>query len=128
MATDSEQSRSDASDAGMRPEVYDEFESFVRKGVLDYYARGWKNRKGNFIALLLASGQILGLAGDSIKDGSGLKKAALGAAGVVALRVALRTFLGGPLGLVLSAAAIACAVRFKIKKQRTGSGKNERNR
>ena len=63
-------------------EMYDDYRAFLRQGVREYYERGWKARKGNFIALVLASGQMAGLAVDSIKDGSGFKKAAFGAAGV----------------------------------------------
>ena len=45
------------------------------------------------------------MAADSVKDGTGLKKAALGAAGVVALRIGLRYALSGPLGIILTGAA-----------------------
>lgn len=99
-------------------EMYDDYRAFLRQAVRDYYERGWKARKGNFIALVLASGQILGLAADSIKEGSGLRKAALGAAGVVALRLGLKYFLAGPLGLVLSAAMVASAAAYLVKNQK----------
>lgn len=104
-------------------EMYDDYRAFLRQGVREYYDRGWKARKGNFIALVLASGQISGLAADTIKDGSGLKKAALGAAGVVALRLGLRYFLAGPVGIVLSAAMVASAVAYLVKNQKEISSK-----
>lgn len=104
-------------------EMYDDYRAFLRQGVREYYERGWKARKGNFIALVLASGQIAGLATDSIKDGSGFKKAAFGAAGVVALRLGIKYFLAGPLGLVLTAAMVASAVGFFIKNQKDISAK-----
>jgi len=44
--------------------------------------------QGHFIALVIASGQMASMAKDSVTDGSGLKKAAIGAASVVALRLA----------------------------------------
>lgn len=107
-----------AMDPEIRPEVYDDFEAFLRHAVREYYGRGWKHRKGNFIALIIASGQIVGMATDSFKDGSGFRKAAIGAASVVALRFALRHFLSGPVGLVLSAAAVASAVAYLVKNQK----------
>src|SRR5947208_9724180 len=98
----------------VRPEVYDDYDGFLKQAIREYYARGWKSRRGNFIALVMASGQIVSMATDSVKDGSGLKKAALGAAGVVALRFGLRYFLGGPVGLLLSAAVVASAVAYFV--------------
>jgi hypothetical protein len=121
MATTTEASREASPD--VRAEVYDDYDAFLKQAVRDYYARGWKSRRGNFIALVLASGQILSLATDSVKDGGGLKKAALGAAGVVALRFFLRYFLGGPVGLLLSAAVVASAVAYFVKNQKEISGK-----
>ena len=58
------------------------------------------------------------MAADSVRDGTGLRKAAMGAAGVVALRFGLRYFLGGPLGLLLSAAVVGSAVAYLIKNQK----------
>ena len=69
-------------DTELRPEVFDDYKAFVKEAVREYYDLGWKHRRGNFIALLIASGQALSLATDSVKDGTGLKKAAMGAAGV----------------------------------------------
>ena len=104
--------------ADIKPEAYDDYDAFLRQGVREYYARGWKSRRGNFIALVIASGQIVSMATDSVKSGTGLKKAAFGAAGVVALRFGLRYFLSGPLGLLLSAAVVASAVGYLVKHQK----------
>jgi hypothetical protein len=109
----------------IRPEVYDDYAAFLKQAVREYYGRGWKTKKGNFIAFVMASGQMVSLATDSVKDGSGLRKAALGAAGVVALRFGLRYFLGGPVGLILGAAGAAAAVAYLVKNQREISGKVE---
>jgi hypothetical protein len=111
------------SSSEVRPEVYDDYDAFLRQAIREYYALGWKTHKGNFIALVIASGQIVSMATDSVKDGSGLKKAALGAAGVVALRFGLRYFLGGPVGWVLSAAVVASAVGYFLKNQKDISAK-----
>lgn len=105
-------------DNELRPEVFDDYKAFLKEGIREYYDRGWKHRRGNVIALLIASGQALSLAADSVKDGSGLKKAAMGAAGVVALRLALRYALSGPLGIVLTGAAAVSAVGYLVKNQK----------
>jgi hypothetical protein len=107
-----------AQEPEVRAEVYDDYDAFLKQGIREYYARGWKSRRTNFIALVMASGQILSIATDSVRDGSGLRKAALGAAGVVALRFFLRYFLGGPVGLLLSAAFVASAGAYFIKNQK----------
>ncbi|HJX64219.1 MAG TPA: hypothetical protein VJ860_09735, partial [Polyangia bacterium] len=64
------------------PDVYDDYDAFLKQAIHQYYERGWKSRKANFIALVLASGQMASMAKDSVTDGSGLKKAAIGAASV----------------------------------------------
>ena len=59
----------DASASG--DSIYEEFDSFLKVGIKEYYERGWKSRKGNFIALLIASGQTsFALAKDSVVDGN----------------------------------------------------------
>jgi hypothetical protein len=58
------------------------------------------------------------MATDSVRNGSSLKKAALGAASVVALRFGLRYFFAGPVGLLLSAALIGSAVAYFVKHQK----------
>jgi hypothetical protein len=99
--------------------IYGNFDAFLKTALKEYYDRGWTTRKGNFIALLIASGQTaVALAKDSVVDGSGTKKIAIGAAAVLALRVGLRYALGGPLGLVLTLAASASMVSYFIKNQK----------
>jgi hypothetical protein len=107
----------------IRPEAYDDFDAFLKQAVREYYSRGWKTHRGNFIALVISSGQMAALAVDSVKDGSGLRKAAIGAAGVVALRFGLRYFLSGPLGLLVSAAVVGSAVAYLIKNQKSITAK-----
>lgn len=99
--------------------IYDDFDSFLKVGIREYYDRGWSRRKGNFIALLIASGQTaFALAKDSMLDGTGTKKLAFGAAAVLALQVGLRYALGGPLGLVLTVAAGASMVSYFVRNQK----------
>lgn len=97
--------------------IYRDFDAFVKQSVKDYYDRGWTTRRGNFIALLIASGQTLSLAKDSVVDGTGTKKVAIGAAAVMALQLALR-FVLGPVGIVLTGAAAASLVAYFIRNQK----------
>jgi hypothetical protein len=102
-----------------RGSMYRDFDDFLKLAIREYYDRGWTTRKGNFIALLIASGQTaVSLAKDSVVDGSGTKKVALGAAAVVALRLGLRYAIGGPLGMVLTVAAGASMISYFIKNQK----------
>lgn len=103
--------------------MYDSFDEFLKAAIKEYYDRGWKRRKGSFVALLIASGQTLSVAADSLKSGAGLKKAAYGAAGLVALRLALRFALGGPLGVLLTGAAAASLVAYLIRNREEVSKK-----
>lgn len=99
--------------------LYTTWDAFLKQAIRDYYDRSWTNRKGNFIALLIAAGQTsLALAKDSVVDGSGTRKVALGAGLLLALRIGLRYALGGPLGLVLGVAAGASMVSYFIRNQK----------
>ena len=102
---------------------YDTFDEYLRMALKEYYERGWKSRRGNFIGLVMASGQMTSMAADSIRDGSGLKKAALGAAGVVALRIGLRYALSGPLGVILTGAAAMSLGGYALKNRKEISAK-----
>jgi hypothetical protein len=99
--------------------IYSSFDKFLKQAIREYYDRGWTTRKGNFIALLIASGSTsFGLAKDSVTGGSGTKKLAIGAGLLLALQVGLRYALGGPLGLVLTVAAGASMVSYFVRNQR----------
>jgi hypothetical protein len=99
--------------------LYTTWDAFLKQAIREYYDRSWVARKGNFIALLIASGQTsLALAKDSVVDGSGTKKVAIGAGLLLALRIGLRYAIGGPLGLVLGVAAGASMVSYFIKNQK----------
>lgn len=112
-------SANQAQDAGSGQSIYESFDNFLKNGIREYYDLGWKKRRGNFIALLIASGQTsFALAKDSVVDGTGTKKVAIGAAAVLALRVGLRYALGGPLGLVLTVAASASMVSYFFRNQK----------
>ena len=106
-------------DDGQAQNIYDDFDSFLKVAIREYYDRGWTKRRGNFIALLIASGQTsLSLAKDSVVDGTGTKKVAIGTAAVLALRVGLKYALGGPLAMVLTVAASASMVSYFFRNQK----------
>lgn len=99
--------------------IYGSFDDFLKQALKEYYDRGWQTRRGNFIALLIASGQTaFALAKDSMVDGTGTKKVAIGAGLLLALRVGLRYAVGGPLGLVLTVAAGASMVSYFVRNQK----------
>ena len=99
--------------------LYSSFDAFLNQAIREYYDRSWSTRKGHFIALLMASGQTsLALAKDSVVDGSGTKKVAIGAGLLLALRIGLRYALGGPLSLVLGVAAGASMVSYFIRNRK----------
>jgi len=99
--------------------LYGTYDAFLKQAIREYYDRGWTTRKGNFIALLIGSGQTsLALAKDSVVDGSGTKKVAIGAGLLVALRIGLRYAIGGPLGMVLTLAAGASMISYFIRNQK----------
>jgi hypothetical protein len=99
--------------------MYGDWDAFLKQGIREYYDRGWTTRRGNFIALLIASGTTAAsLAKDSVVDGSGTKKVAIGAGVALALRIGLKYALGGPLGLVMTVAAGASMIAYLIKNQK----------
>jgi hypothetical protein len=99
--------------------LYTTWDAFLKQAIREYYDRSWTTRKGNFIALLIGAGQTsLALAKDSVMDGSGTKKVAIGAGLLLALQIGLRYALGGPLGLVLGVAAGASMVSYFIRNQK----------
>ena len=100
-----------------KSDIYTEFDAFLKEAIHEYYQSTGKLEKGNFIALLIASGEVASLALDSVKSGEGFKKVAIGAVGLIALRLGLRYALGGPLGIVLAGATAASLVAYFVKNR-----------
>jgi hypothetical protein len=99
--------------------IYGSFDAFLKQAIREYYDRGWTTRRGNFIALLIASGTTsVALAKDSVVSGEGAKKVAIGAGLAVALRIGLRFAIGGPLGLVLTIASGAAMLSYFVRNQK----------
>jgi hypothetical protein len=99
--------------------LYGSFDAFLKQAIKEYYDRSWTTRKGNFIALLIASGQTtLAVAKDSVVSGEGTKKVAIGAGLLLALKLGLRYAIGGPLGMVLGLAAGASMISYFVRNQK----------
>jgi len=111
-----------------RNEVYANFDAFLKTAIHDYYKVSGKKHKGNFIALLIASGEMTSLAMDSVKSGAGAKKLALGAAGLLALRIGLRYALSGPLGIILAGATAASLIAYFVRNHKDIGTRIGRNR
>jgi|WetSurMetagenome_2_1015567.scaffolds.fasta_scaffold518165_2 hypothetical protein len=106
-------------DAPEKLPVYDTFDDFLRFGIREFYTLHGKTRPAQFVALLIASGQVLGVVKDSLSGEKGLKKVAIGAGLAVALRIALKYALSGPLGILLTAATAASLLAVLATNQRT---------
>ncbi len=93
-------------------EVYENFDSFMQQVIKDTYERGAK--RPEFVALILASGELIPMAWGRIRksDARDLAVGAAGVAGVVALRVGLKYLLGGPLGVLLTGFTVATLISF----------------
>ena len=98
-------------------DIYTKFDDFLKQAVSEYYDKGGKSKRANFISLVIASGEIASLAMDSFKSGAGFKKIALGAAGVLALRIGLKYVLSGPLGIILAGATAASLIAFFVRNR-----------
>lgn len=96
-------------------DVYESFDAFMQQVIKDTYERGAK--RPEFVALVLASGELLPMAWGRMKQ-AGVRDIALGAAGVVALRYGIRWLVGGPLGVILTGFTVATLISFFWSNQR----------
>ena len=96
-------------------DVYETFDAFMQQVIKDTYDRGAK--RAEFVALLLASGELIPMAWGRMRK-SGVREVAVGAAGVVALRYAIGYVVSGPIGLALSGFTIATLISFFWSNQK----------
>jgi hypothetical protein len=96
-------------------DVYETFDAFMQQVIKETYDHGAK--RAEFVALVIASGELLPMAWGRVKK-SGVKELALGAAGVVALRVGLKYLIGGPLGMILTGFTVATLISFFWSNQK----------
>jgi hypothetical protein len=106
---------SDSAHTAYPADVYETFDAFMQQVIKDTYEHGAK--RAEFVALVIASGELLPMAWGRLRK-SGVKEFAMGAAGVVALRVGLKYLLGGPLGMILTGFTAATLVSFFWSNQR----------
>jgi hypothetical protein len=96
-------------------QVYETFDAFLQQVLKDTYEHGAK--RAEFVALVIASGELLPMTWGRIKK-SGVREVAMGAAGVVALRIGLKYLLAGPLGMILTGFTAATLVSFFWSNQK----------
>ena len=111
-----------------KDDIYTRFDAFLKRAINDYYKISGKKRKGNFIALVMVSGEMMSLAADSFKSGTGARKLAIGAAGVLALRIGLRYALSGPLGIIFAGVTVASLVAYFVRNRSEIATRVTRNR
>ncbi|MFH1131710.1 MAG: hypothetical protein V1754_10265 [Pseudomonadota bacterium] len=111
-----------------RGEIYSDFDVFLKSAIHEYYKREGKKKKANFVALVIASGEVSSLALDSLRTGSGLKTLAVGAVSVFALRSGLKYVLGGPFGILLASVTIGSLIAYFIRHRRKITEKISRYR
>jgi hypothetical protein len=106
---------------------YATFHGFLRSAITQYWERRGASRI-TFLALLLATREAWGVALDKTLDIETGRKALRGAAGVAAVTVLLRVFLGGPIGVLLTGASLVSLVAAYAKNHDRVWAKQERIR
>ncbi len=106
---------SDKAHTAYPADVYETFDAFMQQVIKDVYENGAK--RAEFVALVIASGELLPMAWERARK-TGVKELAMGAAGVVALRVGLKYLIGGPLGMILTGFTAATLVAFFWSNQK----------
>ena len=104
--------------------MYESFDRFLRNAVREYYGRAAGRQKGDVVALLIASGQLVSAATDRVTAAPG-KHIAAGAAAAVALRVGFGLMAAGPVGLVVGGLTLAALTSFLLRNQRAVGPKVE---
>ncbi|MBC7172838.1 MAG: hypothetical protein H5U40_10440 [Polyangiaceae bacterium] len=97
------------------PLVIRTFESFLRAAIHRYWENPGRDRM-TFLALLFATRESLPVALDRLTRPEAQKKALFTSAGAVAATVVLRTLLGGPVGLLLTAGSIAGLAQLYVQR------------
>lgn len=96
--------------------MYESFDRFLQNAIKEYYDRAGRRQRGDFVALLIASGEITPLAVDRMKRASPGELASAAAA-AVALRVGLRFALSGPLAILVSGLTLASLTSYLFRQQ-----------
>src|SRR5690606_29241141 len=91
------------------------FDSFVQTAVRRYWERPGRDLS-TFLALLFATRRSLPVVFEQLSRPDTQRNALLASAGGVAVTVLLRTLLGGPLGLLLTAGSIAALGKVTVER------------
>ncbi len=91
------------------------FEAFLRAAIHRYWESPGRDRV-SFLGLLFATRESLPVAFERLSRPDAQKKALLTSAGAVAVTVLLRTLLGGPIGLLLTAGSIAGLAQLYVAR------------
>ena len=97
--------------------MYESFDRFLGKAVRVYYERTAGRQRGDFLALLIASGELASVAAERVAERP-VRHAVGGAAALVGLRLGLGLLLSGPLGLVVGGLTLASLTRYLLHNQR----------
>jgi hypothetical protein len=100
--------------------MHESFDRFLQTAIKDYYERSGAERRGNFVALVIASGEVVPMAAEAVKK-SPARNLAAGAVGALALRAGLKWALGGPLGMVVGGLTVASMLAV-LRAQQKGVG------
>jgi hypothetical protein len=91
------------------------FDSFVQTAVRRYWERPGRDLS-TFLALLFATRRSLPVVFEQLSRQDTQRKALLASAGGVAITVLLRTLLGGPIGLLLTAGSLAALAKVAVDR------------
>jgi hypothetical protein len=98
--------------------TYETYQGFLKQAIKAYWGSEGRSRL-TFLALLLAAREAWEVAWDEVKEPGNVKKLLTGAAGATAVALLLRTFVGGPIGLILGGASVAGLVAVYVKNRKS---------
>lgn len=93
-------------------EQYVSFDGFLRAALREEYRVGWKDHRGRFIAMVIASGQVTSMAAEKIEAETTVAKLATVAGALLLLRLGLKFLSRGPLGAIIAGSMTAAAVAY----------------
>ena len=108
--------------ASTEASTYETYQGFLKGAIKAYWGSEGRSR-ATFLALLLAAREAWEVAWDEVKEPGNAKKLLTGAAGAAAVALLIRTFLGGPIGLLLGGASIASLVAVYVKNRKQIHGR-----
>lgn len=96
--------------------TYESWQGFLKGAIKAYWESEGRSRL-TFLALMLAAREAWSVAWSEVSEPGNAKKLLTGAAGAAAVALLIRTFIGGPIGLLLGGASIASLVAVYVKNR-----------